>query len=68
MDLQSVYYIMAITFMSLLVLTLAGMIAIIIFIALKVSEVQKMLEKKVDEVTAPFRKGSELIDNLRDLL
>ena len=68
MDLASVFYLMAIIFMSLLVVGALACIALIIFVAVKVVEIKKFIEKKAEEVTAPFKKGSEFIDNLREIL
>lgn len=68
MDLASVFYLMAIIFMSLLIIGALAGIALIIFAAVNIIRLKKFLEKKAEEVTAPFKKGSEFIDNLREIL
>ncbi len=68
MDLASVFYLMSIIFMSLLTVIAVGIIALIIIVAVQVVRLKKFIEAKVEEVTAPFRKGSEFIDNLREML
>lgn len=54
--------------MSLLIVGAVALIALIIFVAVKVVELKKFVEKKAEEVAAPFRKGSDFIDNLREIL
>jgi uncharacterized membrane protein len=52
MDLQTVFYILGIIFMSLSILLLVGLVILVFYIWKKVTQMQKMIEEKIDDISS----------------
>ena len=64
MDLQSVFYILAILFMAVGIVISAGILALIIFAIVKMNEAEVYVEKKLDEIMNPVKLGSSFLKKL----
>ena len=51
MDLQSVFYVLGIICMSLSLILLIGLVVLVFYIWRKVSQLQKIVEEKIDDIT-----------------
>lgn len=56
MDLQSIFYILAIFFMIFGIIITVGLLALVIFLEQKLSQTQNFVEQKVHEVSRPLEK------------
>ncbi len=53
MDIQSLFYILAIVCMMLGIVVLVAIIALLIALERKINDTQKFIEKKIDDITRP---------------
>ncbi|MBP9719540.1 MAG: hypothetical protein KBD46_03645 [Candidatus Levybacteria bacterium] len=60
MDLQTTFYIMGITFMSLFAILFISMLVLVFYIWRQVSQLQQFIEEKIDDITN--RPGEYAVD------
>jgi hypothetical protein len=51
MDIQTTYYILGIIFMSMCIVLLTGMLILVFYIWRKVTQMQQLIEEKIDDIT-----------------
>ena len=64
-DLQTVFYVMAIVFMSVMFLILIGILAAVLVIRAKVNAIHARIEEKVEQITSFAEKGGAVIGSLK---
>lgn len=72
MDLQTVFYVMGIVFMSLMIAIMIAMVLVVFYIKRKIDRIQQDIEDKINMLFKPadiaVEVGSQVIQKARKLL
>ena len=64
MDLQSLFYILAIVFMTMGIVVLVAIIALLIALERKINDTQEFIEKKINDITRPVESVASIATGL----
>lgn len=68
MDLQSIYYVMAIIFMSLMFILMIAITILVFYIKGKITDLQRNIEEKIEMATSFGKMGEKAIEKVKEFV
>lgn len=68
MELQTIFYIVGIIFMSLMLILFIALVAAVFVIRAKINAIHQQIEQKLSVVTGLASKGADVVTKVRDIV